>query len=101
MRYFFHDLPYAEGGEAAKMLRTMNPDFLNDPVFPKDKAPLNDFASVSHRTTSRRYRRRSWNDYLTDRASVLALDPKRAAKPETLDEMRQKFGVQYKAFGVR
>jgi hypothetical protein len=42
-----------------------------------------------------------WNDYLTDRDSVLALDPERAAKPETLDEMRKKFGVHYKEFGVR
>ncbi len=41
------------------------------------------------------------NDYLTDKASVLALDPERAAKPETLDEMRKKFGVHYREFGVR
>jgi hypothetical protein len=32
---------------------------------------------------------------------VLALDPERAAKPETLDGLRKKFGIHYKELGVR
>jgi hypothetical protein len=209
-RGFFHDLPYAEGGEAAKLMRLANPDFLNDPEFPKDKAPLNDFAFrepphnfkevPAEECTPIRHRERPmaqfeldgatfkmltgrwenaglcelwcfemkkgfyaesykypvnqdlfyltegkvkfkcydeefvahkecliklpkfaprsfevledavmydvgglprWNDYLADRESVLALDPERAAKPETLDDMRKRFGVHYKVFGVR
>ena len=42
-----------------------------------------------------------WDAYLTDRESVLALDPDRAAKPETLDELRKKFGVPYCEFGLK
>ena len=42
-----------------------------------------------------------WDAYLADRESVLALDPERAAKPETLDGLRKKFGIPYKEFGVR
>jgi quercetin dioxygenase-like cupin family protein len=42
-----------------------------------------------------------WYAYLADRESVMALDPERAAKPETLDELRKKLGVHYKEFGVR
>ena len=42
-----------------------------------------------------------WYAYLSDRESVLALDPERAAKPETLDELRKTFGVPYREFGVK
>ena len=42
-----------------------------------------------------------WDAYFTDRESVMALDPERAAKPETLDEIRKKFGIPYREFGVK
>ena len=209
-RGFFHDLPYAEGGDGARMLRTTNPDFMNDPEFPKATAQANDFAfreppynfkevppeecePIRHRNrpmaqfeldgatfkmltgrwenawlcelwcfemkagfcgesykypvnqdlfylTSGKVKFKvydeefiateeclikiplhaprsfevledavmydvgglaRWNDYLTDRESVLALDPERAAKPETLDEMRKRFGVVYKTLGMK
>ena len=42
-----------------------------------------------------------WYAYLSDRESVLALDPERAAKPETLAEIRKKLKIDYKEFGVK
>ena len=40
-----------------------------------------------------------WYAYFMDRESIMALDPERAAKPETFDELRKKLGVYYKEFG--
>ena len=42
-RGFFHDLPYNEEGEAGQLLRKSNPDFMLDPEFPQDNAPMRDF----------------------------------------------------------
>ena len=42
-----------------------------------------------------------WDAYLADRESVLALDPERAAKPETLDGLQKKFGIPYNKFGKK
>jgi len=42
-RGFFHDLPYNDEGDAGLLLREHNPDYMNDPDFPKEIAPLGDF----------------------------------------------------------
>jgi mannose-6-phosphate isomerase-like protein (cupin superfamily) len=42
-----------------------------------------------------------WYAFFQDRASVKKLDPERWAKPETVEELKKKFGIQIKAYGVK
>ena len=42
-----------------------------------------------------------WQALLQDRASILKFDPERAAKPETMEELKTKFKCQIKSFGMK
>lgn len=41
-----------------------------------------------------------WQAFFQDRASILQYDPERAKKPETMEELKAKFGCQIKSCGL-
>lgn len=65
------------------------PKFASHSIVAQTKAVMYDIAGLTR-----------WQALLQDRTSILQYDPERAKKPETMAELKAKFGCQIKSYGL-